>query len=199
MTSIRLVLDSNILVYALHIPTDKRLLKNHNKSVKIFESITTNKNDLFLPSDVVIETINVLSKFLKENKSKESYEKLDLAAKEIYPFSENLLLNTLFIVSSHIFFLLCIENSRKFSKIKKDKKDEWIPGWKESKTEVKISGMDVVVLSYTQIKNGILITNDWSLWYVAWKSGLKAYWLSGLDEKDIDDICKGKEIVYPKK
>ena len=175
------------------------MLKNHNKSVKIFESITTNKNDLFLPSDVVIETINVLSKFLKENKSKESYEKLDLAAKEIYPFSENLLLNTLFIVSSHIFFLLCIENSRKFSKIKKDKKDEWIPGWKESKTEVKISGMDVVVLSYTQIKNGILITNDWSLWYVAWKSGLKAYWLSGLDEKDIDDICKGKEIVYPKK
>lgn len=57
--------------------------------------------------------------------------------------------------------------------------------------------MDLLILTYTQMKNAVLITNDWSLWYVAWKSGINSYWLSGLSNEQISKITAGNFIEYP--
>ncbi len=43
-----------------------------------------------------------------------------------------------------------------------------------------VGGMDVFVLTYAELKEAVLITNDWALWYVAWKRGIWSYWLQGL-------------------
>jgi predicted PilT family ATPase len=74
-----------------------------------------------------------------------------------------------------------------FTRIQKSEEDRDVPGWKDSKTEVMIGGMDVLVLTYAQLKNCILITNDWSLWYVARKTGIMSYWLSGLTDEMV--VC----------
>ncbi|MBL7117329.1 MAG: hypothetical protein ISS94_00890 [Candidatus Syntrophoarchaeum sp.] len=62
---------------------------------------------------------------------------------------------------------------------------------------IEIGGMDIFVLTYAQIKNAVLVTNDWSLWYVSWKSGVKSYWLSGLSEEQQEKICNGEAVEYP--
>lgn len=62
-----------------------------------------------------------------------------------------------------------------------------------------LSGMDIFVLSYAQLKRASLLTNDWSLWYVAWKLGLNAYWLKGLGEQETLKLAKGEAVEYPVK
>lgn len=57
--------------------------------------------------------------------------------------------------------------------------------------------MDIFVLTYAELKNAALLTNDWSLWYVAWKKGLAAYWLSGLSDQQVSDLAQGRSISYP--
>ena len=41
-----------------------------------------------------------------------------------------------------------------------------------------LGGMDVFVLTYAELKEAALITNDWALWYVAWKRGIRSYLLA---------------------
>ncbi|MFQ6121336.1 MAG: hypothetical protein ACE5KE_15780 [Methanosarcinales archaeon] len=53
-------------------------------------------------------------------------------------------------------------------------------------------------MSYAQLIDAALITKDWSLWYAAWKSGLRAYGLSGLTIEDAEKISNQEIIEYPK-
>jgi hypothetical protein len=62
---------------------------------------------------------------------------------------------------------------------------------------VRIAGMDIFILAYCELRETALITNDWSLWYIAWKSGISAYWISGLKDEQIDVVSKGRKITYP--
>jgi len=39
--------------------------------------------------------------------------------------------------------------------------------------------------------------SPWSPWYVAWKSGINSYWLSGLSNEQISKITDGNFIEYP--
>jgi hypothetical protein len=56
--------------------------------------------------------------------------------------------------------------------------------------------MDVFVISYAEMKGATLVTNDWSLWYAAWKTGLSSYWLSSITSEQVSDISNGFSIKY---
>jgi len=170
------VLDSDVLVHALRVPKKNELYVLHEKASKLFESCIEKKNELFLPSMIPIEVGAVLSKILPQELAREGIEKLLATAEEIYPFTNDAMLNSVYSISSNIYFEKTLENSLKLAMIAKDENDGWIPGWKE-KREVMIGGMDVFVLTFAELKGAVLITNDWSLWYVAWKSGIMCYWL----------------------
>ena len=60
-----------------------------------------------------------------------------------------------------------------------------------------IGGMDVLVLTYAQLKNCTLVTNDWSLWYVARRTGIISYWLSGLTDEMVSGIVDGGMLEQP--
>lgn len=190
----RLVLDSDVLVHALRIPRNKELLEIHEKASAIFESCILKTNDLFLPSEIPIEVGAVLSKIIPQELAREGIEKLLLTAEEIYPFTSDALLNSIYSISSNIYFREALENALMFTKIKKNEDDRNVPGWKDSKTEAMIGGMDVLVLTYAQLKNCILVTNDWSLWYVARRTGITSCWLSGLIDEMVSEIADGEMI-----
>lgn len=57
--------------------------------------------------------------------------------------------------------------------------------------------MDVFVLTYVELKDAVLITNDWSLWYVAWKRGITCYWLFGLQDEHVSKLANGIKVDYP--
>jgi hypothetical protein len=192
-----LVLDSDVLVHALRIPRKKGLMEIHEKASAIFESCILKTNDLFLPSEITIEVGAVLSKIIPQELAREGIEKLLLTAEEIYPFGNDMALNFIYSVSSNIHFQTAMENALMFTRIQKSEEDRDVPGWKDSKTEVMIGGMDVLVLTYAQLKNCILITNDWSLWYVARKTGIMSYWLSGLTDEMVSGIADGEMLEYP--
>lgn len=194
----RFVLDADVLIYALHVPRDKRLLREHRKASLLFESFIEGRNELYVPTSVAAEVATVLSRILGKDTGREGFERLASAAEEVYPVSGDLKENVLFAATSNLYFDRCIENAGGLSKITKDAKDKGVPGWKGAKTEVLLSGMDLFVLSYAQLKNAYLLTNDWSLWYTAWKSGLKSYWLKGLEHNDTEQLSAGRKIEYPK-
>ncbi len=187
----RLVLDSDVLVHALRVPKEETLLFIHEKASQIFESCIAGINELVIPSVIPIEVGTVLSKILPSHLASEGIEKLLQIAVEIYPFTTDPSLNSLYSISSNLYFEKCITNSSKLSKIKKKPEDKDVPGWKKSKTEVMLGGMDVFVISYAEMKSATLITNDWSLWYAAWKTGISSYWLSGLTTEQVSDISNG--------
>jgi hypothetical protein len=147
---------------------------------------------------IPIEVGTVLSKILPQELAREGLEKLLRTTKEVYPFTDETTLNSVYSISSHIYFEKVLENSLKLTKITKDENDSWIPGWKDM-GEVMIGGMDVFVLTYAALKDAVLITNDWALWYVAWKRGIPCYWLSGLNSKHILKIIGGVNITYPER
>ena len=60
-----------------------------------------------------------------------------------------------------------------------------------------ISGMDIFVLTYAELKEAALITNDWGLWYVAWKRGLSCYWLSGVRNEQVSELVTDNKIECP--
>lgn len=190
----KLVLDSDVLVHALRFPKDEKLLSLHEKASQIFESCISGVNELVIPSVIPIEVGTVLSKILPSDLANEGIEKLLQVAVEIYPFTTEQSLNTLYSLSSNLYFQRCIANSSKLSKIKKNPKDTDVPGWNKSKTEVMLGGMDVFVISYAEMKSAMLITNDWSLWYTAWKTGILSYWLSGLNIEQISNIANGLSV-----
>ena len=193
----KLVLDSDVLVLALHKPRYEYLIENHYNAVNLFKSCIDGKNPLYLPTTVAIEVPLVLVRATNRKYTTKAIKKLYATAVEIYPFSSDDTANLFSASTSGIYFSLCLENALNVAKIKKDGRNSPVPGWKKDITEVKISGMDIFVLTYTQIKNATLITNDWSLWYVAWKSGIKSYWLSGLSEEQNEQICNAEAIEYP--
>jgi hypothetical protein len=191
---LRLVLDSDVLVHALRVPKEETLLSIHEKASQIFESCITGINELVIPSVIPIEVGTVLSKILPSDLASEGIEKLLQIAVEIYPFTTDSSLNSLYSLSSNLYFERSITNSSKLSKIKKKQEDKKVLGWKKSKTEVMLGGMDVFVISYAEMKSAMLITNDWSLWYAAWKTGLSSYWLSGLTNEQVSDISNGLDV-----
>lgn len=193
----RLVLDSDVLVHALRIPGKKDLMEIHEKASAIFESCILKTNDLFLPSEIPVEVGAVLSKIIPQELSREGIEKLLLTAEEIYPFASDMALNSIYSISSNIYFQEALENAIMFTKIEKNDDDRDVRGWKDSKTEVMIGGMDVLVLTYAQLKNCTLITNDWSLWYVARRTGITSYWLSGLTDEMVYRIVDGEMLEQP--
>jgi len=195
---LNLVSDSDFLVFALHKPSDPNLLINHEKAVLLFKSFINGFNSSYLTSTVAIEVASVLSKLINLDYAKSALDELYSVTKEIYPFSSRVTDNHIFSTTSNFYFSICQENALKLSKFDKDEADNWVPGWKKSKTETMVSGMDIFILSYAQLKDAALITNDWSLWYAAWKSGLRAYWLSGLTIEDAEKISNGEIIEYPK-
>lgn len=190
----KLVLDSDVLVHALRFPKDETLLSLHEKASQIFESCISGANELVIPSVIPVEVGTVLSKILSSELANEGIEKLLQVAVEIYPFTIDTSLNSLYSLSSNLYFQRCITNSSKLSKIKKNPKDKDVAGWNKSKTEVRLGGMDVFVHSYAEMKRAMLITNDWSLWYAAWKTGISSYWLSGLTTEQISDIANGLSV-----
>lgn len=193
----RLVLDSDVLVHALRIPRKKDLMEIHEKASAIFESCILKTNDLFLPSEIPVEVGAVLSKIIPQELAREGIEKLLLTAEEIYPFASDMALNSIYSISSNIYFQEALENAIMFTKIEKNDDDRDVRGWKDSKTEVMIGGMDVLVLTYAQLKNCTLITNDWSLWYVARRTGITSYWLSGLTDEMVYRIVDGEMLEQP--
>ena len=193
----RLVLDSDVLVHALRIPGKKDLMEIHEKASAIFESCILKTNDLFLPSEIPVEVGAVLSKIIPQELAREGIEKLLLTAEEIYPFASDMVLNSIYSISSNIYFQEALENAIMFTKIEKNDDDRDVHGWKDSKTEVMIGGMDVLVLTYAQLKNCTLITNDWSLWYVARRTGITSYWLSGLTNEMVYRIVDGEMLEQP--
>ena len=96
----RLVLDSDVLVHALRMPKREDLYALHKKASNIFESCIEKKNELFLPSMVPIEVGTVLSKILPHELASEGIEKLLTTAKEVYPFTDNTTLNSVYSISS---------------------------------------------------------------------------------------------------
>ena len=190
----KLVLDSDVLVHALRFPKDETLLSLHEKASQIFESCISGANELVIPSVIPVEVGTVLSKILSSELANEGIEKLLQVAVEIYPFTIDTSLNSLYSLSSNLYFQRCITNSSKLSKIKKNPKDKDVAGWNKSKTEVRLGAMDVFVHSYAEMKRAMLITNDWSLWYAAWKTGISSYWLSGLTTEQISDIANGLSV-----
>lgn len=190
----KLVLDSDVLVHALRVPKDEALLPIHEKASQIFESFITGINELVLPSVIPIEVGTVLSKILPSDLASEGIEKLLQVAVEIYPFTADSSLNSLYSLSSNLYFQRCVTNSSKLSKIKKKPEDKDLPGWNKSKTEIMLGGMDIFVISYVEMKNAVLITNNWSLCYAAWKTGLSSYWLSGLTDEKVSDISNGLSV-----
>ena len=194
----RLVLDSDVLVHALRKPKRKDLRLLHEKASKLFESCIEKKNELFLPSMVPIEVGTVLSKILPHKLAKDGIEKLLRTVKEVYPFTDDTTLNSVYSIASNIYFERAMENSLKLTRIAKDGNNSWVPGWKD-KSEVMIGGMDVFVLTYAELKEAALITNDWALWYVAWKKGIRSYWLEGLRNEHVLRIINDEEVVYPER
>ena len=190
----KLVLDSDVLVHALRFPKDETLLSLHEKASQVFESCISGANELVIPSVIPVEVGTVLSKILPLELANEGIEKLLQTAVEIYPFTIDTSLNSLYSLSSNLYFQRCITNSSKLSKIKKNPKDKDVPGWNKSKTEVRLGGMDVFVHSYAEMKHAMLITNDWSLWYAALKTGISSYWLSALTNEQISDIANGLSV-----
>jgi predicted nucleic acid-binding protein len=190
------VLDSDVLVHALRVPRRKDLYEIHERASKLFESCIEKKNELFLPSMIPIEVAAVLSKILPEELAIEGIEKLLRTAEEIYPFIDDVTLNSVYSITSHIYFQKALENSLKLARVKKNEEDRWIPGWKE-KGEVMTGGVDIFVLTYAKLKDAVLVTNDWSLWYVAWKRGLTSYWLSGLKSEQVSKIANNVRVEYP--
>ncbi len=186
-----MVLDSDVLVHALRVPKDETLISLHEKASQIFESCIAGVNELVVPSVIPIEVGTVLSKILPSDLASEGIEKLLQVAVEIYPFTTDPSLNSLYSLSSNLYFQKCITNSSRLSKIKKNPKDKDVPGWNKSKTEIMLGGMDVFVISYTEMKSATLITNDWSLWYAGWKTSLSSYWLSSLTGEQVSDISNG--------
>lgn len=191
-----LLLDSDVLTYALHLPRDK-LLTLHKKSNKIFESVIRNVNSLYITSTIFIEALSTLAKLGGRVLARDAYRDITDNVAEVFPIDVNLIRLTLSIPDMIFYLSKCIKNAIETSKIKKDSKDSKVPGWKDELTEVSLSGMDIFILSYAQLRNLVLITNDWSLWYVAWKSRVESYWLTGLNDKQIEEICNGKGIIYP--
>ncbi len=173
---------------------NEKLLSLHEKASQIFESCISGINELVIPSVIPIEVGTVLSKILPSDLTNEGIEKLLQVAVEIYPFTMDPSLNSLYSLSSNLYFQRCITNSSKLSKVRKYPEDKDLPGWNKSKTEVMLGGMDVFVISYAEMKSATLITNDWSLWYAAWKTGISSYWLSGLTTENITDISNGLSI-----
>ncbi|MEA2052236.1 MAG: hypothetical protein U9O90_05375 [Euryarchaeota archaeon] len=192
----KFVLDSDVLVHALRVPKRKDLYELHEKASKLFESCIEKKNELFLPSMVPIEVGAVLSKILLQELARVGIEKLLATAEEVYPFTNDAMLNPVYSISSNIYFQKALENSLTLTKIVKDENDRWVPGWKD-KREVMIGGMDVFVLTYVELKDAVLITNDWSLWYVAWKRGITCYWLFGLQDEHVSKLANGIKVDYP--
>jgi predicted nucleic acid-binding protein len=190
------VLDSDVLVHALRVPKRKELYELYEKASKLFESCIDKKNELFLPSMVPIEVGAVLSKILSQELAKEGIEKLLATAEEVYPFTDNITLNSVYSISSNIYFEKALENSLKLTRIEKDENDNWVPGWKD-KREVMVGGMDVFVLTYAELKEAVLITNDWALWYIGWKRRMPCYWLSGLNDEHLSKITDGVQVDYP--
>jgi len=193
---LRLVLDSDVLVHALRRPKSKELHTLHEKAVRLFESCIERYNELFLPTVIPIEVGTVLSKILPEDLAIEGIEKLLRITKEVYPYTDDATLNSVYSISSHIYFERLLDNSLKLSRITKEGTDSWVPGW-QAKREVMIGGMDIFVLTYAELKAAVLITNDWALWYVAWKRGLSCYWLSGLKDEQVSELASAHKIEYP--
>jgi predicted nucleic acid-binding protein len=193
---LRLVLDSDVLVHALRRPKSKELHALHEKAARLFESCIERENELFLPTVIPIEVGTVLSKILPQDLAREGTVKLLRTTKEVYPYTDEATLNSVYSISSHIYFEKLMENSLKLSRITKEAADSWVPGWVD-KSEVMIGGMDIFVLTYAELKAAVLITNDWALWYVAWKRGQPSYWLSGLRDEQVSELASDNKIEYP--
>lgn len=190
------MLDSDVLVHALRRPKSEELYALHEKAARLFESCIELENELFLPTVIPIEVGTVLSKILPQDLAREGIGKLIRTTKEVYPYTDEATLNAVYSISSHIYFEKLVENSLRLSRIAKEEMDSWVPGWL-AKREVMIGGMDIFVLTYAELKAAVLITNDWALWYVAWKRGLPCYWLSGLKDEQVSELASANKIEYP--
>jgi predicted nucleic acid-binding protein len=190
------VLDSDVLVHALRRPKSEELYALHEKAARLFESCIERVNELFLPTVIPIEVGTVLSKILPQDLAREGIGKLIRTTKEVYPYTDEATLNAVYSISSHIYFEKLVENSLRLSRIAKEATDSWVPGWLD-KRDVMIGGMDIFVLTYAELKATVLITNDWALWYVAWKRGLPCYWLSGLKDEQVSELASDNKIEYP--
>ncbi|KAF5415493.1 MAG: hypothetical protein C5S48_05555 [Candidatus Methanogaster sp.] len=106
---LRLVLDSDVLVHASRIPMKKDLMEIHENASVIFESCILKTNHLFLPSEIPVEVSAVLSKIIPQELAREGIEKLLLTTEEIYPFASDMVLNSIYPISSNIYFQEALE------------------------------------------------------------------------------------------
>jgi len=194
---VNILLDSDVLIYSLHIPKDKNLLSEHIKARELFDSVIERVNTLYLISTIPIEVAAGLTKIVGRKIAENGIEKLLLGATEIYPASMDLASNVVHTLSLRAYFQTCIENALNLGKIQKDEKDSLVPGFKGQYTEVKIGGVDISILRYVQLKDLVFITNDWSLWYISWKAGVRSYWLKGLARKQVHTLAKGRGTEFP--
>ncbi len=192
-----ILLDSDVLIYSLHIPKDKNLLPEHLKARELFDSVIAGVNPLYLISTIPIEVATGLTKIVGRKIARNGIEKLLLGATEIYPASMDLASNVAHTLSLRAYFQTCIENALIFGKIPKDEKDSSLPGFKNQYTEVRIGGVDISILSYVQLKDLVFITDDWSLWYISWKVGVSSYWLKGLAKEQVHSLANGRGIKFP--
>jgi len=58
---LNLILDSDVLVLALHKPRYEYLIENHHKAVNLFKSCIESTNSLYLPTTVAIWSLWYLS------------------------------------------------------------------------------------------------------------------------------------------
>jgi predicted nucleic acid-binding protein len=190
-------LDADVLAYGLRVPKDKRLMHLHQRSKKLIQSLAAGDNGLFLPFPTLVEIASLLARLESPSFAWRAVRLISQRAQEILGCSfmpREFLMNLPEVLT---YFSESIVKAIEHSKTTKDTADNWVPGYKSSPGSVLIGGMDIFVLSYIQLRELNLITNDWSLWYVAWKLGVNAYWLSGLTNIQADEITSGVSVVYP--
>jgi len=194
-----LVLDADVLSFALKVPADPGLRQLHEKSRCLFDSILTEVNALWVPFPVVIEVLAVIARTTTPGYTGKVLELICDSASEILGYFDGNKQMAELTFDWQDYLSLCLELAQRAVKVAKDMgRDQDIPGFRFARTEVRIGGMDVFVLGYALWRSLALVTNDWSLWYVAWKQGVQAYWLSGLSEHELTRLATGESIAYPR-
>jgi hypothetical protein len=84
---VNLTLDSDVLVYALHVPGDRGLRNIHLKASKLYKSCILGSDRLFLPTTIFVESVSALSKIITPEFAKAAREDIMGNASEIFPVS----------------------------------------------------------------------------------------------------------------
>ncbi|MBC8448577.1 MAG: hypothetical protein H8D78_12590 [Chloroflexi bacterium] len=142
----RIVADSNVLVYALHVPTNPAARRRHARAVTLFASFISGSNALLVPSTVVIEVAAALSRMVGRQFAEVNVNDLISVASEIYPLSPSLLQTWLLSLGSQGYLQACLGNALAHSRVAKDMDvDSNVPGFTPKRDEECIGQYDFMV------------------------------------------------------